>query len=137
MKKYGEIERFKIEDLLYILKVEKWDDHPFPELNIPYFDIYISKKSSKQHRTEAKNFRYSLLNEGFQNFKTIKKIEKSFSDYLSLYEPEYIAVSAFEDTLNIFHKRIEFYSKRLAAMGYIEDSIDNTYEQPVYFFKLK
>lgn len=116
MKKYGEIERFKINNLLYIFKVEKWDDHPYEDLNIPYFDIAISKKSAKH--TNRKNLKYSLLNEGFQSYGIMKRIEKSFNDYLIFHKPNYIAISAFKDSHNIFMKRMEFYEKRLNKTSY-------------------
>ena len=138
MKKYGEIERFNISNLLYIFKVEKWDDHPYVEINISYFDIAISKKSAKKKRTDKnKDLKYSLLNEGFQSFQIMRRIEKAFKDYLSFYKPLYIAISAYKDSNNIFMKRIEFYKKRLNKLGYFYESIDNEYEDSVYYFKLK
>lgn len=137
MKKYGEIDRFKIRDLLYILRTFKCTDHKFQELYIPGFDLSISRKTAKKHRSNySKNIKYSLLNEGFQSFQTMKRIERGFKEYLDFYKPSYISISAFKDSYNLFYKRIQFYEKRLNKMSYYYQDVDNDYDDPVYYFKL-
>lgn len=138
MKKYGEIARVKVNELMYIVYVHKHFSGCIKSyLYIPFFDISISRKTAKKNRgkeLEKEALKYSLLNTGFNEITAIKKLEEVIKKYLIKFKPKYIAVCAFKDSKNILNKRIRFYTKRLKILGYKIHTIDKEEEDLVYYF---
>lgn len=107
MRRFGEIGRVKTPEVEYIIFSVR---HEYGQLDIPWFDIRISYKSSKRLNISQ----YSLLRKTF-DVKTIQSIENIIKKYLDETKPEYLAISAYEED---FAKRIAFYTKRLNKMNY-------------------
>ena len=113
MIKFGEIARINYNDYRYILKAHRYT---YKQLDIPWIDIFISSKSSKKIRGNklSKSDRmYSLVND--TGFFVIRKIINAIKDYLKNINPEYLAISAYNDN---FNKRISFYEKQLNRLGW-------------------
>lgn len=125
MRRFGEIGRIKSDKLEYIIYSCR---HEYKQLDIPWFDIWISSKSSKKNNITQ----YDLLNKTF-NVYAIRSIENIIKKYLIETKPLYLAIGAYEID---YEKRINFYTKRLKTMNYeIIDSDKHTYIKPIYIFK--
>lgn len=119
MKKYGEIKRFTINGLTYIIASDKIEGAITPELYIPFLVIGITKKSAKKKK--GKNFsknalHFSLINE--MQYSTIKKIIAAIKEYLDTIKPKYISFLIYYEVYYEKEARLKFYTKRLKEMGY-------------------
>lgn len=125
MRKFGEIGRVKSGKIEYIIITTK---HEYGQLDIPWFDIFISKKSTKRL---GLNSQYDLLGNVF-NFSIMKKIEEVIKNYIDQTNPEFLAVGAHMDCYN---RRMNLYSRRLKAMGYIKKEEFNYWGQFFYIYE--
>lgn len=123
MKRFGEIGRVKSENIEYIIFSHKYE---YGQLDIPWFDIMISRKSVKRNKLTSQ---YNLLEKTF-NIAIMRNIEKVIFSYLVNMRPDYVAISAHEKE---FEKRISLYTKRLNSMNYFVKEV----VERVYFFECK
>ena len=134
MKKFGELARINYKDYRYLVTTSKYS---YKQFDVPWVDIYISNKSSKKVRVNKLSKldrKYSLVNN--TGFLVIRKIINVIKEYLEIVDPNYLAISAYEDN---FNKRISFYEKQLNRMGWqvVDSEIVNkgTHdEQKVLYF---
>lgn len=134
--KYGELIRFKENEYQYIIKVEKHFSDQTDDLYIPYFNVFITNKTSKKrgNKLSKDDRKYSLLDKN--SIGTIKKIEKVIKAYLDTHKPKYIAIAAYKDNKCMMDKRFKFYVRRLNLMGYYIFKIDKeTFVDPIYYMK--
>jgi len=132
MKKYGEIKRFTINGLTYIVESDKIEGVITPELHIPFLVIGITKKSAKKKK--GKNFSKNALHFGLINemqYSTIKKLISIIKEYLDIIKPKYIAFSIYYEFYYEKESRLKFYTKRLKEMGYEYFGKDDE----VYYFQ--
>lgn len=117
MKKYGEIARFKINELKYIIESKKREALSlYDELYIPVIMIYITIKTAKRKRGKNLNkydLAFSLLNNN--NLKTITRIIEFIKEYLNVIKPKYIGFYPYEDN---FNHRLRFFEKVLNKFHY-------------------
>jgi len=118
-----EIDRFKVDDIEYIISYEKI---MYEDIIIPYPIFMISTKSSRKKRDKKPIHKvyehYSLLKLD-RPIIVFRKIFKIFDEFLKNYN--YVVFSAFDD---VAKKRESVYIKALTKMGFI-----HSYQYGIYW----
>jgi hypothetical protein len=138
MKRYGEINRYNYNNVLYILSSRRvYNPHDKDTLECVDFCFQISTKTSKKLRDKnmsKQNRKFSLVKNNENAYTLLKIVIEDVKNYITIFKPLYICLGFYGEYKRERLKREKTYSYVMKSLGYdifqrVEEDCHNYYKR--------